>query len=122
MRQVYFMTAVFCLAVLDILCTFHNARILKKHKKNWEHTEYNPLVRTSWHIFGLLNGTIIAAAITLSGILLVAYLIGERELLQGFLLGAYVIVHHYHYMNHAYIMRRYRKRKSDIIDKILSNI
>lgn len=122
MRLLFFMVITFVLSLLDILYTFTNINILRKHTKNWKDTEYNPLVRSSWHIFGFLNGTIIAGAVTLATVMILAYIIGEDEFLQGFVIGVFMIVHHYHYINYAYIRKKYLGKKSSLVERILSNI
>ena len=85
-------------------------------------TEYNPLVRTSWHMFGLLPGTLIAGAFTLAAIVGVSFWIGEREFLQGMLFGAYFVVHYFHYNNFNYISRKYLRRDSSFVDKIFARL
>lgn len=122
MKLVYFMTISFVLSLMDIAYTFYNVNILRKHTKHWSDTEYNPLVRSSWHLFGFGNGTVIAAVFTLAAVLLLAYFIGERELLQGIVIGAFFMVHHYHYLNYSYISRKYLGKNRGFIDRILSNI
>jgi len=122
MNVILFLFLAFVLSLLDIVYTFYNVRILKQHEKQWADAEYNPLVRTSWHIFGLMNGTLLAGAITLIFVLLLAYIIGEREFFQGFLIGMFVIVHHYHYINYAYLSKKYLKKKTSLLEKIIMKI
>ncbi|MFH1835502.1 MAG: hypothetical protein ABH851_04870 [Methanobacteriota archaeon] len=107
---------------MDILYTFHNVGILRNHTKNWSDAEYNPLVRTSWHIFGFGNGTIIAAAITLLAVIGACFFVGDREFLQGVLIGAFFMVHHYHFITYSYISKKYLGKDSKLIDRIISNI
>lgn len=122
MNVYLFMSVVFVLSLMDIVYTFTNVNILRKHIKNWRNTEYSPLVRTSWHMFGFFNGTVIAAAITLASVLAITYLIGDKEFMQGILIGMYIVIHHYHHMNYAYIRHRYLGKKSGWVERILSNI
>jgi hypothetical protein len=96
--------------------------ILRKHTRNWSDAEYNPLVRASWHIFGFGNGTVVAGATTLAVVIILAHLIGEREFLQGLVIGAFIIMHHYHYINYSYISKKYLGKKSRLVDRILANI
>ena len=117
-----FLTITFILSLLDIVYTFHNVRILREHTKNWSDAEYNPLVRASWHLFGFGRGTIIAGAATLTIIVLLAYFIGDREFLQGLVIGAFIVIHHYHYINYHYIKHKYLGGKSRLIDRILASI
>ena len=119
MQTPIFLAIILTLSVLDIIYTFYNVRILKEHKKHWEETEYNPLVRTSWHIFGLFGGTIIASLIMLVMILIVAVLISLvrtpiKEFYQGLIIGAYLMLHMFHYMNYAYISKRYLKKEKHV--------
>lgn len=118
----HFLTTVFVLSLLDIVYTFYNVGMLRKHAKNWSDAEYNPLVRASWHIFGFGNGTFIAGAATLAVVITLAHLIGEREFLQGLVIGAFIIIHHYHYINYHYISRKYLGKKSRLVDRILANL
>ncbi|MFH0860913.1 MAG: hypothetical protein V1921_06905 [Candidatus Altiarchaeota archaeon] len=122
MRLLYFLVIAFLMSLLDILYTFTNVNILRKHTRHWKDTEYNPLVRSSWHIFGFFDGTVIAGALTLAVVLILSYMIGEDEFLQGFVIGIFVIVHHYHYINYAYIRQKYLNKKSSLVERILSNI
>ena len=117
-----FLTIAFTLSLMDIAYTFHNVSILRKHTHHWSDAEYNPLVRASWHIFGFGNGTLIAGAATLAVVVLLAYFIGEREFLQGLVIGAFIVIHHYHYINYSYISKKYLGKDSRLIDRILSNI
>jgi len=107
------------LSLMDIAYTYYNVRILKKYKPHWGETEYNPLVRASWHIFGLLNGTIFAGAFTLTAIAVLAYIIGDNEFFQGMLVGVFVMTHHLHYVNYAYISRKYLKKELPWIGRII---
>ena len=116
------MTISFVLSLMDIVYTFYNASILKKHTRSWSDTEYNPLVRTSWHVFGFGNGTVVAAVLTLATVILLAFFVGERELFQGIVIGAFFMVHHYHYLNYSYISKKYLGKNPRLIDRILSNI
>ena len=118
----YFLTIIFVLSLMDIAYTFHNVSILRKHIKKWSDVEYNPLVRASWHVFGFGNGTLVAGVATLAAAVVLAYLIGEREFLQGLVVGAFVIIHHYHYINYHYISRKYLGKKSRLVDRILANL
>ena len=122
MEFAYFLTIAVILSLMDILYTFHNVSILRKHTKSWSDAEYNPLVRTSWHIFGFGGGTVVAAVLTLVAVVVVCYLIREKEFLQGLLIGAFFMVHHYHYLTYAYITRKYLGENSRLIDRILANI
>ncbi|MFH1055136.1 MAG: hypothetical protein V1744_03455 [Candidatus Altiarchaeota archaeon] len=119
MNMLVFMAFIFILSFLDIAYTYTNVKILKKHKTNWGDTEYNPLVRASWHHFGLFGGTLFAAALTLMGVLGLAYLIGKNEFFQGMLLGMFLMLHHLHYVNYAYISKKYLKKELPIISRIL---
>ena len=119
MQTPIFLAVILTLSLLDILYTFYNVDILRKHKKHWEDTEYNPLVRTSWHILGLLKGSVMAGVITLIMILIIAVLISlvptpVQEFYQGLLIGAYLMLHMFHYMNYAYISKRYLKKEKNV--------
>lgn len=107
------------LSLLDILYTYTNVKILKENKKNWEESEYNPLVRTSWHIYGLLKGSFLAGSITLAAVLAIAYMIGENEFFQGVMIGMFLMLHHVHYLNYAHIRKKYLGKDASWPYKIL---
>jgi hypothetical protein len=119
MERHVFIILAFLLSLMDIAYTFTNVSILKKHKAKWEDTEYNPLVRSSWHLFGLLNGTLFAGAVTLAAIVILAYIIGNNEFFQGVLIGMFLMIHHLHYVNYAYISRKYLKKDLPWIGRII---
>lgn len=108
------------LSVMDMAYTYTNVKILKEHNAKWGNTEYNPLVRSSWHLFGLLGGTLFAGLITLTMIFCVAYAIGEREFFQGALIGVFIMIHHLHYVNYAYISKKYLKREPSFLARIMT--
>lgn len=108
------------LAVMDMVYTFWNVRILKKSGKRWCQTEYNPLVRMAWKRFGLYMGTAVAAFITLAGVVLAGLVIGENEFFQGMMIGVYVMVHHVHYVNYAHISKKYLGKELPILGRIFT--
>jgi hypothetical protein len=119
MKTLTFIILSFILSLLDITYTYTNVKILKKHKTDWADTEYNPLVRASWHFFGLLRGTALAAAFTLTAVVLLAYIIGENQFFQGMLIGWFLMIHHVHYINYAYISKKYMKKKPPLINRLI---
>ena len=120
MRTVTFILLMALLTVMDILYTYTNVKILKKHKAHWSETEYNPLVRASWHIFGLFKGTVLAGAGTVLAMLAIACIIGENEFFQGLLIGVYLMIHHVHYVNYAYISKKYLKKEPGFLTRIIT--
>ena len=115
-----FILFMFFLALMDIIYTLYNVNILRKHKTKWHDTEYNPLVRNSWHMFGFFKGSAIAALITLSCIIIVSIIIWDNIFLQGVLIGMYLMLHHLHYVNYAYISKKYLKKELPVIGRIIT--
>jgi hypothetical protein len=114
-----FIGLIFLLSLMDISYTYTNVKILRKYKTHWADTEYNPLVRASWHHFGLFGGTVFAAVLTLGGIVVLAYLVGENQFFQGVLVGMFLMLHHMHYVNYAYISRKYLKKDLPLISRLI---
>lgn len=118
MRTLAFVMLCLGLSLMDIVYTYVNVRILKKHKSNWCEAEYNPFVRCSWHFFGFFRGTVFAALATLVAVGVLAYIIGDNEFFQGLLVGVFLMVHHVHYVNYAHIRKKYLNKEPPFLARI----
>jgi hypothetical protein len=118
MHPYIFMGLCILLSIMDIAYTYTNMKILKEHRKNWGDSEYNPLVRASWHHLGLLWGTVFAAMITVLAVAVLSLIIGENEFFQGVLIGMFLMLHHMHYVNYAYISKKYRGKDLPLMSRV----
>ena len=112
MDVLLFILLVLFLSGMDIWYTYYNLRLLRRHEKRWRSREFNVLVQWCWSRFGFRRGSLIAALVTIAGVVAAGLLIGDDVFFQGFVVGVFFIIHHIHYLNYAYIQQRYLGRAS----------
>jgi hypothetical protein len=101
---------IFVVFLLDMLLTYHYVKTYKElyPKNDWTLAEANPILRTFFKKFGLIDGLIYGTILLLSILFFIIIVINENW--RYFLLGFYVMTNIQHFVNWS-AMKRLKLKK-----------